>query len=224
MPFAMRVSLLDQPGALARLCDSLGGAGCNIVTVDVVERADGYAVDDMVVEAPGRTPGAIRQAAESGGDVVVEAVTPVAGARDVGASLELGALISAAEGDPLDLFVTGLPDALWATWAVAVESGPSGPVILAASPGAPRDAQFDTPWLPLDRVRRLDAAQWMPPAWRMRAGAGTLELAAVPLASAFSAVLVGRAWSARFRVAELRQLELLADLTTMRRVTALVGR
>lgn len=222
MPFSMRVSLPDVPGALAAMCRSLAEGECDVVTLEVVERADGYAVDDLVLEAPGRSPEAVRAVAESAADVIVEAVTPVDGPRRPEASLELAALLSVGEGDALETLATGLPGAMWASWAMVVEDGVAGPEVLSASPQAPRNAQFATPWVPLDRPRRLDPAAWMPPAWRMRAGAGTCELAAAPLHRASLAVLLGRSWAARFRPTELRQLGLLADLASVREVDVLV--
>lgn len=45
----MRVALPDRPGALARLARAIGDAGVDIAAVDVVEAADGVALDDLVV-------------------------------------------------------------------------------------------------------------------------------------------------------------------------------
>ena len=50
MYFAVRVCLPDRPGTLAALAGALSDASANIVTLDVVDRADGYAVDDLCIE------------------------------------------------------------------------------------------------------------------------------------------------------------------------------
>jgi hypothetical protein len=58
---AMRVELLDQPNALARIAAALGRLGANIVDVDVHELDGSSVADEMVIEAgPDVSPGEIR--------------------------------------------------------------------------------------------------------------------------------------------------------------------
>ena len=57
MSFLLRVILPDKPGSLGAVATALGNAGADILGVDVVERADGHAIDDLAVELPpGRPP------------------------------------------------------------------------------------------------------------------------------------------------------------------------
>ena len=51
--YLLRVYLQDRPGSLGLLAVSLGSIGADILSLDVVERGEGYAVDDIVVEAGG---------------------------------------------------------------------------------------------------------------------------------------------------------------------------
>ena len=80
MSFLIRVELPDHPGALGAVATALGNIGADILGVDVVERTDGTAIDDLVVELPpGRPPDVLITAAESVSDVEVDAVRPHSG-------------------------------------------------------------------------------------------------------------------------------------------------
>ena len=46
-----RIELVDRPGSLGSLAVALGSAGADILSLDVVERMSGYAIDDLVVAA-----------------------------------------------------------------------------------------------------------------------------------------------------------------------------
>ena len=48
--YLLRVELEDRPGSLGSLAVALGSVGADILSLDVVERTSGYAVDDLVVE------------------------------------------------------------------------------------------------------------------------------------------------------------------------------
>ena len=52
MSYLLRVLLPDRPGMLGAVATALGAAGADILGVDVVERAAGVAVDDLIVELP----------------------------------------------------------------------------------------------------------------------------------------------------------------------------
>ena len=49
MSFLIRVQLPDRPGMLGAVATALGAIGADILSVDVVERGSGIAVDDLVV-------------------------------------------------------------------------------------------------------------------------------------------------------------------------------
>ena len=64
--FLLRVQLDDRPGSLGSLAVALGSVGADILSLDVVERASGYAIDDLVVDLPpGAMPDMLITAAES---------------------------------------------------------------------------------------------------------------------------------------------------------------
>ena len=52
MSYLLRVNLPDRPGMLGAVATALGEIGADIVSLDVVERGPGGAVDDLVVDLP----------------------------------------------------------------------------------------------------------------------------------------------------------------------------
>jgi hypothetical protein len=60
MPYLMRVELPDVPGSLGRVAGAIGEAGGDIDAIEIVEKRDGYAVDDVLLEmAPGTMPDSV---------------------------------------------------------------------------------------------------------------------------------------------------------------------
>jgi hypothetical protein len=216
MLFTLRLSLPDIPGTLGAVATAFGRGGANILTLDVIERENGLAVDDLTVEAPEGMQEALRLAAEDVPGLSVEELRPVDAFRDVMAPLDLAAAVAEAEEPVVDILVERLPEALWADWSVVLTAGPTGLQVLGSSIGAPSVSEMETPWIPLKGPTRLAVAAWMPPSWRVgpgtRMGQGKFELAAAPLFGQYSAVLVGRRKGPHFRKTELTQLGLLARI------------
>ena len=52
MSYLLRLVLPDRPGALGAVATALGAVGADILSVDVIERGPGLAIDDLVVELP----------------------------------------------------------------------------------------------------------------------------------------------------------------------------
>src|SRR5438067_705744 len=52
MPAHLRVSVADRPGSLAALATALSRVDANVLAVTVVEREQGRAVDDLLLEWP----------------------------------------------------------------------------------------------------------------------------------------------------------------------------
>ena len=47
--FLLRVALPDRPGSLGAVATALGTAGADIQAVEIVEKYEGFAVDDFMV-------------------------------------------------------------------------------------------------------------------------------------------------------------------------------
>ncbi len=211
--FLIRVLLPDSPGTLGAVATALGTVGADILSVDVVERGSGVAVDDLVVELPsGRLPDALITAAESVEGVEVDAVRPYAGVLDTHRELELVEEIAAQPKSGLDILAEGVPRIVRAGWAMIVEHSETGAVRLASSSAAPETPITDLPWLPLERATVLDSEEdWIPETWKEL---GT-ELAATPLGKPGKALLVARPGGPNFRAAEVARLAHLAGIVAV---------
>jgi hypothetical protein len=211
--FLIRVLLPDSPGTLGAVATALGTVGADILSVDVVERGSGVAVDDLVVELPsGRLPDALITAAESVDGVEVDAVRPYAGVLDTHRELELVEEIAAQPKSGLDILAEGVPRIVRAGWAMIVEHAETGALRLASSSAAPETPITDLPWLPLERATVLDGEEaWIPETWKEL---GT-ELAATPLGKPGKALLVARPGGPAFRAAEVARLAHLAGIVAV---------
>jgi hypothetical protein len=197
---------------LAAVASAVSETGCDIVTIDVVSRAEGLVVDDLCVETGAVAPPALRRRIEEIPGLVVEAVRSVEAPPPAVAALELAWALLENKIDRVGVLVRGLPSALHAEWAMALEINDGAVHLLDASPGAPPPPSGSVPWLPIEAPRRLAVAPWMPTSWRLRAAMGGLEIAVSPLGRPTKAVVVARN-AGRFRPPELRQIEILSALT-----------
>ena len=213
MSFLIRVQLPDRPGMLGALATALGKVDADILSVDVVERAAGIAVDDLVVELPsGRLPDVLITAAESVTGVEVDAVRPYAGVLDTHRELELVERVAADTANGLAVFVEGVPRIIRAGWAVALTVADGSPQRLATSGAAPETRAIELPWWPLRRGIILDGEDaWVPEQWQEL---GT-ELAATPLGGTDRVLLVGRPGGPMFRAAEVARLSHLAGIVSV---------
>lgn len=208
MSYLLRLVLPDRPGMLGAVATALGGAGGDILSLDVVERGPDGAVDDLVVALPpGGLPDALITSAQSVPGVVVESLRPYYGGSDLHRDLELVEALAADPDSAAALLVAHAPGVFRAGWALLLEAGPT---VLHASAGAPDVAGVDLPWLPLAAPRRLGPDEpWVPASWDLL---GT-ELAAAPVGGPQRAVLVGRPGGPRFRGSEVLRLGHLAGIT-----------
>lgn len=213
MSFLIRVQIPDRPGTLGAVAGALGEIGADILSVDVVERGNDAAIDDMVVELPsGRLPDVLITAAESVAGVEVDAVRPYAGVLDTHRELELVEEIAAEPGRGLELFAEGVPKIIRSGWAMVFGHRAGGVEHLAASTSAPQDDYLDLPWLPLPRATILDGDEsWVPETWKEL---GT-ELAATPIGKPDRVLLAGRPGGPMFRASEVARLAHLAGIVAV---------
>ncbi|WP_370247947.1 amino acid-binding protein [Nocardioides sp.] len=153
MPFLMRVELPDVPGSLGRLATAIGQAGGDIEAIEIVEkRADGTALDDVLLEVP---PGVMP-------DSILSACTALPGVNVVwisryaagGLVLDLEAVeeLTAEPAHALDRLVDLLPVTFRVDWAARVHRA-SG--VVHATGAAPSDL----PFLELERPERLELGE-----------------------------------------------------------------
>ena len=210
--YLLRVQLDDRPGSLGSLAVALGSVGADILSLDVVERMPGYAIDDLVVELPtGAMPDLLITAAEGLAGVRVDALRPHTGLLEAHRELELIDHVAAAgsRSDRLQVLVDEAPRVLRVGWCIVLQLTEAGPHIIATSPGSPETPPDSTPWLPIDQARELaDDADWIPPVWRDM----NTALVAAPLGEHHTAVLLGRPGGPGFRPSEVARLGYLAGI------------
>jgi hypothetical protein len=200
--YLLRLVVPDRPGLLGAVATALGVAGIDIVSVDVLERGNGVAVDDVVVELPpDRVADSLITAVTAVPGVRVESLRPYAGPLDTHRELVLlEALARAGSGTP-KLLAAELPRVFHSGWAaVLAATGEGAATVLAASDAAPALDGVPLPWLPLASPLLLPSdADWVPARWQDLA----VEMMASPLDDAGTAVVVGRSGGPAFRRSEL---------------------
>jgi hypothetical protein len=208
--YLLRLVVPDRPGALGAVATALGEAGIDIVSLDVLERGGGVAVDDIVVHLPrGRLPDSLITAAQTVPGVHVESLRPFAGPLDTHRELDLLEALSRASGASVELLAAELPRVFHSGWAAVLESAGDGPRAVAASEAAPSFDGLALPWLPLKKPRLLPSDEtWLPERWREMA----IEMMAAPLGSQGCAVVLGRSGGPAFRRSELLRLNHLTGL------------
>ncbi|MBM7415046.1 hypothetical protein JOE30_003305 [Rhodococcus sp. PvP016] len=208
--YLLRVQLPDRPGSLGSLAVALGSVGADILSLDVIERGAGFAVDDLVVDvAPGALPDTLITAAEKLTDVRVDSIRPYAGILDTHRELELIDQVATAHDDRLQVLVDGAPRVLRVGWSTVVGMSDHGPAVIVGSSGAPESRADDMPWMPLEKPAVLDpTGAWVPQSWKDM----DTTLAAAPLGSSGTVLVLGRPGGPDFRLSEIARLGYLAGI------------
>jgi len=209
--YLLRIELVDRPGSLGSLAVALGSVGGDILSLDVVERTSGYAIDDLVIELPpGAMPDTLITAAESLPGVRVDSVRPHTGLLEAHRELELLDHVAAAadNASKLQVLADEAPRVLRVAWCTVLAAAGAGVERLAGSPGAPETRAVSAPWLPIEQAVALDGgADWVPQAWRDM----DTTMVAAPLGDPRTAVMLGRP-GPEFRPSEVARLGYLAGI------------
>jgi hypothetical protein len=216
--YLLRLVVPDRPGTLGAVATALGTAGADIVSLDVLERGDGFAVDDVVVDLPaGGLPDSLISAAQTVDGVRVESLRPFSGALDTHRELDLlDELARAPEGTAGKLLAAELPRVFSCSWAVVLDCAGATWDVVAASEAAPSFEGVHLPWMPVTTPVLLPSEdEWVPERWREMA----IEMMAAPYGDQACAVVLGRSGGPAFRRSEVLRLAHLAGIAST--VTAL---
>lgn len=188
----------------------LGSEGADIISLDVVDRFDGVAVDDIVVNVPhGTFPDTLITAAERLDGVVVDSLRPFGGILDAHRELELIDAVASAGAEANQLLADELPSALRVGWALVVDvSGETCQVVARGESAPTSEAGRVEPLSGLDRAIAIgDDDDTVPAAWT----AMDTALAAAPLMDG-TVVVVGRPGGPSFRPSEIARLGYLTGI------------
>ena len=197
----VRVQLPDRPGSLGRLAGAFGAAGADIVAVQVLEREQGVAIDDFIIECPANQPW----------HVMLRPVSALPGVRVLGVrdavdapgynpGLDLLGHVAASPERGLATLIDMAPVAFAADWAAAIDmrSGET-PTIVRATHRAPAD------WLPpsVTPIRPTAAV-----------GLEGEQLVLVPLAAPGAVLVLARTDGLAFHPVEVARVARVVELAT----------
>jgi hypothetical protein len=153
--YVLRLWLPDRPGALGLVATRIGAVRGDVLSIEIIERDGGQAIDELVVALPDPelVPLMLSEIAEVDG-VAVEDIWPVGAGRPTRDAQLLDLVETLVVADPdkrLQVLCDGLQTALDTDWAVALAGSPL--VVQAAAGPLP-----DEGWL----GAFLDGARFMP--------------------------------------------------------------
>jgi hypothetical protein len=144
MPYLIRVELPDVPGSLGRVASAIGEAGGDIEAIEIVEKRDGFAVDDVLLEmAPGTMPDSVVSACSVLDGVSVLWINRYAAGGNLFLDLEVVEALTEDPSTARDRLVDLLPIAFRVDWAARVTPGPGGGTVVHATDAAPSAYDVD---------------------------------------------------------------------------------
>jgi hypothetical protein len=146
----LRVEIPDVPGSLGRLASAIGDAGGDIDAIEIVEKRDGFAVDDVLLEmSPGTMPDSVVSACGTLDGVSVLWINRYAAGGNLFLDLEVVEELTAQPSHAVDRVLDLLPVTFRVDWACRV--GPDGAVVRTTDA-----APSGLGWIDLDRPTRLE--------------------------------------------------------------------
>ena len=150
MPFLLRVELPDVPGSLGRVATAIGEAGGDIEAIEIVEKRDDCAVDDVLLEMHGGAmPDSIVSACNALDGVRVMWISRYAAGGNIFLDLEVVEELTADPALALDRVVDLLPVTFRADWALRIHRSKG---VLRRTDAAPEEL----PFVEIERASRLD--------------------------------------------------------------------
>lgn len=149
MPYLLRVELPDVPGSLGRLASAIGMAGGDIEAIEIVEKRDGTAVDDVLLETTAM-PDSIVSACNQLDGVRVLWISRYAAGSNLVLDLEAVEELTADPEVALDRLIDLLPVTFRADWAARVSKSDGVVHATHAAPG-------ELAWLAIDRAAHLES-------------------------------------------------------------------
>lgn len=203
--FLMRVVLPDRPGSLGAVATAMGTVSADINAVEIVEKYEGYAIDDFMLELPaGAAPDALITACTSVPGVEVVWLSHYPEAWGLQADVDVLNAMSEDPGRAEEILTTEAPEVFRVTWAVLIDRERG--TLLAQTPLAPDlDAAGVAALGDLSMVRDAELPEGWLPGW------GETLIAVAPFRTDATIVLARRG-GPEFLKSELARLRHLAAL------------
>ena len=151
MPFLLRVELPDVPGSLGRLATAIGEAGGDIEAIEIVEKRDGTAVDDVLLEMhDGAMPDSVVSACNALDGVRVMWISRYAAGGNIFLDLEVVEELTAEPGQG------ARPGGRPAAGRVPRPTGRCGSTAARASSASTDAAPTELPFVEIEKAARLE--------------------------------------------------------------------
>ena len=201
----LRVRLPDRPGSLGAVATAMGQVNADIYAVEIVERGDGYAIDDFILTVPANTmPDTLVSACTSVEGVEVVWLSRYAAHWGIESDIETVNRMTEEPESAGRILVEDAPVGFHSAWAALLST--SGPKVLVATELAPDLDAASLGWFgSLDEVRTDE----LPDGWLDGWGTTVIAVAPVP---GDRAIVLGRTGGPRYLRSELARLRHMAAL------------
>jgi hypothetical protein len=206
--FLMRVRLPDRPGSLGAVATALGGVGGDINAVEIVEKgADGFVVDDFIVDLPqGMMPETIVTACHNLQGVRVEWISRYPEGGGLQSDLEALERMTADPSHAAETLVSLCPVVFRSQWAMLVQvRGDEVEACFSTTLAPDLGADIIKRFAPYDVTHRVDLEDGWIPGW------ADSTVVVTPLTQD-RLIAIGRLGGPRFLDSEIARLHHLAAL------------
>lgn len=205
--FLMRVRLPDRPGSLGAVATAMGTVGGDINAVEIVEKGEGYAVDDFIVDLPpGKLPESIVVACHNLSGVRVEWISRYPEGGGLQSDLEALERMTADPENAAEILVALCPVVFRSQWATLVQvSGDVLETVSCTTLAPTLDQPILRRFAPFDVAHRIDLEDGWIPGWAD-------STAVVTPLTHDRVIAIGRLGGPRFLDSEIARLHHLAAL------------
>jgi hypothetical protein len=205
--FLMRVSLPDRPGSLGAVASAMGKVGGDINAVEIVEKGDGFVVDDFIVDLPpNQMPETIVTACQTLEGVRVEWISRYPEGGGLQSDLEALERMTSDPVHAAETLVSLCPVVFRSHWATLIEVTPEGPRSTFSTTLAPDVTDEVAQTLaPFDVTHRVNLVSGWSPGW------GDTTVVVTPLTQD-RVIAIGRLGGPAFLDSEIARLHHLAAL------------
>lgn len=136
--FLMRICLPDVPGTLGSVASAMGQFGADIMSIEIVEKGAGRAVDDFVVALPPeRLPDGLVSICQELDGVRVQWVSRYPEGGGLQSDLEALEQMIAEPAYAAETLVSLAPEVFRSQWSLLIHTGDDKPAVIYSTPMAP---------------------------------------------------------------------------------------